>query len=1765
MKLALFVALATVVVVSAYTPQINSALFKPGEQYVYHYKGQVLSGIPKTSSQYAGLLIDSIVVLQFQQDYKVVMKMEKIKLFKINNQISTLPSELLPETELTHLTGEQATVITEHLVKPLKFRYDEGEVREIEKETQDRFWSVNIKKGILSLFQITLKDKNSFSSDSDSSYVDPTMSRIKSSRSSYNNPSSFNSPSTPYWKLLTKSNSAYNVMENDVTGNCENKYTLISDKTHLSASSSKMLVSVVRNFDTCLNKPFHIQGLFQGVYRYPTEKNLIQPIVHTDYVITGDRTHFLIKEATLRGKYFFLLNGIEGGDMSTYIFQHLTLKTTEPIHTAIRLTSAKVDKHGLLMVIPQATFVPDKKSYEGWLSGSSSSSRRNERSEEYMGYRRKLQQEYGMDKTYEKEIEEEEEGFVENSDIVSVVEMKLSELLHCLYPVSEKACSIVLVEVSRLLRQATRPQLKTLLTRYVRTAEQSSETEYRKAEILLDLLPTLPSPDAAKVLLELIQERQISEVRGTVLVKAMSLLVKPTPAVIKSVLELYKELPKERLSSLSPKTLLRQALLLSVGTLTHRLIVVMRTQHKVPEVISFIDSISSELRRMLEETPSETEKILILKSMGNMGSSETIQIIKQLIEDPSLPIKIRVNAVFALRRLAKQFNKQVVPTLLTTFMDVKEVKELREAAFVVIINANPSYTTLQMIAHRLRHEPHAQIRTLVYSSLINLAMFTSHEPEHKTLAKNARLIIKTIPPVHVGPQDSMSILINKFSEDLDLGGALNLIKIKSKMSGLPEGLIANLQGTLFGKHRRLLEVGVQGKSVEVILRKIFGPNGLLKEILRGQVTLEDFVKPLTRLEMGSVEQKIREFVSKMMVELRSEEEPFGSWYVHLLGNELQYIVLNSQNIEEVVSKVTSYLPELFMKLTRGIKVDVLKTLSTIQSLTIASPLGIPLSLNLTTSAILKVDGHIKVNNIPSWSEMINKYTLPTSKISLDIDIKPVVEVNQMVSLGANLRWLATGVAAEAFVKIAKPIKLSAHINAPDHSVTVKYFMPKDTIKVVHAKFVPLTFVKYFPTTIHKLPFLFESKEIKNEKIVKVTPFMHKYSCSISGMELETRGMVSLCGPTWCPTFFAKQEVTVVARPISSVDFVILKIKSLKSNVEFEGVPASRPTYELYEETEDEEETQNYRQTDNYRTSRRSMIESGEFEPIPVDPIFEGEPIKRQLIITLGPNTQQSPKVKALVSWLMGRQFLKNQINFQVVRLAHGETPAWKIHLNNVINPQVWYPEESYKGETEFLNKMHLIWNIGGEMKELKVKIIPGSPFDFTRELREHSILTTDNLPEANAQKYKYTVVVDLPPMTNKMVKYMSIVQDLIKYQFYSQLTTSIPHQPLTNKVIVAIEVLPWWEQMNIIVKTPREDSYITAVPFYWNPFLPTSQKVRLHDSPAWKWYSRYNKEEGQETFLDTVPYTTTRLMENEPYLSGKCTVSESEITTFDGVRQSMFPLHKFIGQGCEVIIAQDCSKEGLLKVTSQYRSNGEVVWKFIVSGYEFVTKGKDTKGKDGSVDSVTVNGEMMPFDVSRPIVIRDEMSGSSKPMYKYENTGKFLIFKAYHLGLTIVADLEQKFARYELSHSSLLQGQMCGLCGNFNQDQSDDLHVPFNTMRDEMTPFISFIRPETCDTRKVSSLSDDYCTKESHVTIRRYDNEVPMKCTSEKRVPQCAEGCRPENTESMKTCFTCRSEEGQSLPRKTYLAPRWDSYESGVECEDYFHRVEVPTRCVPAY
>ena len=79
-------------------------------------------------------------------------------------------------------------------------------------------------------------------------------------------------------------------------------------------------------------------------------------------------------------------------------------------------------------------------------------------------------------------------------------------------------------------------------------------------------------------------------------------------------------------------------------------------------LIYLLSGLLQELISLLEQSQSEQDKIRVIKSMGNCGAKELVVPIKSVIEDKSEPLVVRTQAVFALRKIAKHFNKLVRQT-----------------------------------------------------------------------------------------------------------------------------------------------------------------------------------------------------------------------------------------------------------------------------------------------------------------------------------------------------------------------------------------------------------------------------------------------------------------------------------------------------------------------------------------------------------------------------------------------------------------------------------------------------------------------------------------------------------------------------------------------------------------------------------------------------------------------------------------------------------------------------------------------------------------------------------------------------------------------------------------------------------------------------------------------------------------------------------------------------------------------------------------------
>jgi len=130
-------------------------------------------------------------------------------------------------------------------------------------------------------------------------------------------------------------------------------------------------------------------------------------------------------------------------------------------------------------------------------------------------------------------------------------------------------------------------------------------------------------------------------------------------------------------------------------------------------------------------------------------------------------------------------------------------------------------------------------------------------------SNDARQVLKLIRAIPVGIIDSKELSGSLYSEEMELGGKLDVWSLKSKLTGLPKNIEAALSATIFGNRIPLVSGGIESRGVETILRRLLGPYGLLKDIINSRVSLSDLLRPLSGQHFGIMAEKIREFIGRV--------------------------------------------------------------------------------------------------------------------------------------------------------------------------------------------------------------------------------------------------------------------------------------------------------------------------------------------------------------------------------------------------------------------------------------------------------------------------------------------------------------------------------------------------------------------------------------------------------------------------------------------------------------------------------------------------------------------------------------------------------------------------------------------------------------------------------------------------------------------------------------------------------------------------------------
>ncbi|KAH7971478.1 hypothetical protein HPB49_024501 [Dermacentor silvarum] len=268
--------------------------FEVGKEYVYEYKGTMYVLNPEHRHQLAGLGFRSKVIMQPKPDHTH---------FKIMNfETDSFNSE---EIHLSHHEFHYAS--NDHLVgaleKPFAGKFDQGKIEEIEIGKSEPVWVRNVKKGVLSLFQLDLvKGRHEHHDDKE-----------------------------------------YHVKEDGLHGPCETMY-VVDEEEH-----DHIEVHKVKNLEKCDHPKFAIIGREAAKKCVKCEAEETHPSSSTSevyYELRGTAQHYVIAHAWAESDYLFKPHG-EGKKIHVELNRTLDLLEEHASTTETPLPEDVVKEHSL--------------------------------------------------------------------------------------------------------------------------------------------------------------------------------------------------------------------------------------------------------------------------------------------------------------------------------------------------------------------------------------------------------------------------------------------------------------------------------------------------------------------------------------------------------------------------------------------------------------------------------------------------------------------------------------------------------------------------------------------------------------------------------------------------------------------------------------------------------------------------------------------------------------------------------------------------------------------------------------------------------------------------------------------------------------------------------------------------------------------------------------------------------------------------------------------------------------------------------------------------------------------------------------------------------------------------------------------------------------------------------------------------------------------------------------------------------------------------
>uniref|UniRef100_A0A3Q3AFJ4 Vitellogenin-2-like n=1 Tax=Kryptolebias marmoratus TaxID=37003 RepID=A0A3Q3AFJ4_KRYMA len=420
--------------------------------------------------------------------------------------------------------------------------------------------------------------------------------------------------------------------------------------------------------------------------------------------------------------------------------------------------------------------------------------------------------------------------------------------------------------------------------------------------------------------------------------------------------------------------------------------------------------------RALEKRDND-ELVLALKVLGNAGHPSSLKPIMKLLPGFSntasnLPLKVHIDAVLALRKIAKREPKMIQDMVIQLFMDKHLDQELRMVAAIVLFETKLPMGLVTTLAQSLLKEANLQVASFVYSYMKALAKTTT--PDHSSVAAACSVAMRILSPRfdRLSFRFSRAFYYDAYYNPWMMGAAASAYYINDVATVLPRNIMAKTRTYFAGAHADVFEFGARTEGLQEALLKI-----------------RDVPEDADRI--AKMKQAIR-----ALTEWRADpsRQPLGSLYVKFFGQEVAFVNIDKAMVEQLIQlanglEIRTHGRKALDALLSGytLKYSMPMLAAEIRRV-FPTTLGLPMECSFYTAAVAAASVEVKATVSPPLPEDFNPVQLLKSDISLKSAIAPSVSMHTYAVMGVNTAFLQATMLTKAKVHTIVPEKMEARLD-----------------------------------------------------------------------------------------------------------------------------------------------------------------------------------------------------------------------------------------------------------------------------------------------------------------------------------------------------------------------------------------------------------------------------------------------------------------------------------------------------------------------------------------------------------------------------------------------------------------------------------------------------------------------------------------------------------------------------------------------------------------